>query len=95
LRAVSEKFSVALYGEGNEDLGFLFWCREVEGYTIEVGGNLINRDWRGSILSSKAVPSKRGHELPGEAFCKEGLNQDILIVEEEHVVKTPKASAAS
>jgi hypothetical protein len=46
-------------------------------------------------MVKKALSAKGLWKLPGETFCEERLNQDILVVEEEHIVKMLEIFAAS
>lgn len=40
--AVLQQFAVAFYSYGDENLGFGFWRRDVEGDVVEVGDDLID-----------------------------------------------------
>ena len=42
LCTVFDEFGVAFYCEGDEYLGFGGWGRDVEGYVVEVGHNLVD-----------------------------------------------------
>ena len=84
LRAVLQELLVAFDGEGDEDLGFRFRGGEVEGYAVEVGDDLVDGDGRGSRVSQCLVRVCREGMVPREALREEGLDEDVLVVEEEH-----------
>ena len=56
-------------------------------WSIEIGGALYH--------SQKLCRVGVLQRLPGKAFCEQGLNQDILVVEEEHSFKMLETPAAS
>lgn len=88
LCAVLDQFLEALDVQRDDNLGLALRGRDVEGDAIEVGHNLVNVGGSSSA-ALLATWQRRGGQrgracAPGEAVLEDGLNEDILVVEEKH-----------
>lgn len=91
LRAILQELVEALDVDADEDLRFAGGGGDVEGDVVEVRDDLVDRGGCGAVAGSVCAgrESGRGGEkglgiLWREAVFEQALNQNVLIVEEQH-----------
>jgi hypothetical protein len=90
--AVLDQLFVAFYAGGDEDAGLSFGGADVEGDVVEVGDDLVDGGWGGAGEGDWSVDMHccccmvlgRGI-LRREAVLEDRLDEDVLVVEEQHV----------
>jgi hypothetical protein len=82
LRTIFHQLIEAFDLDRNEDLGFGFWSRDMEGYPIEIRHSLVDIDGRGTgrgTVRGVRCGNKSGGS-PRKSLSQNRLNQDILVV---------------
>jgi hypothetical protein len=93
--AVLDQLFVAFYAGGDEDAGLGFGGADVEGDVVEVGDDLVDGGWGGAV-ERRSVSVDMHREtvccmvlgrgiLRREAVLEDRLDEDVLVVEEQHV----------
>jgi hypothetical protein len=93
--AVLDQLFVAFYAGGDEDAGLGFGGADVEGDVVEVGDDLVDGGWGGAVerrsvsvdvhWETVCCMLLRHGILRREAVLEDRLDEDVLVVEEQHV----------